>query len=93
LTAKLHPRCVEVSESGVGVGKFGKVGHFTSDSATLLSYTNMPAATPSYFYPVSAKVSTQTVQLTCPAENFGSSSSIHEISKTTNTIEHRLRRA
>ena len=46
LTAKLYslyvkesesvPEILERSELGVGVGNFGKVGHFTSDSATLL---------------------------------------------------------
>jgi len=52
LTAKFHSRYVKVSESGVGVGNFEKigvgvkvgnfgrfgivVGHFTSDSATLV---------------------------------------------------------
>jgi len=34
LTVKLHSRYVKESESGVG--NFGKVGHFSSDSATLV---------------------------------------------------------
>jgi len=43
LTAKFHSRYVEGSELESRVVNFVKVGHFTSDSATLISGSGLPS--------------------------------------------------